>query len=97
MNRPLRLRRGVIRLRIVQVVSAIEVMNDPKVRATLVGDRRQALDEVVCLFERAKSNQIDGYVEVDERHVGGILKVLIELVPWLRDLLFRFFNDDEQN
>ncbi|MBX3324079.1 MAG: hypothetical protein KF757_13950 [Phycisphaeraceae bacterium] len=96
MNKPLRLRRGVIRLPIVQVVSAIEVLNDPKMRATLVGDRRQAIDEVVRLLERARSNQIDGMVEVDERHVGGILRVLIELVPWMRDLLFHFF-DDEQN
>ena len=86
-----------IRLPMVQVVSVIEVITDPKVQATLVGDRRQAIDEVVRLLERAKSNQTDGLVEVDERHVGGILRVLIELVPWMRDLLFHFFKDDEQN
>lgn len=97
MARLSRLRSGVIRLRIVQVESAIRVMNDPKVRATLIGDRRQSLDDVVRLLERAKSNQIDGIVEVDERHVSGILKVLVELVPWMRDLLFHLFNDDEQN
>lgn len=97
MNRPLRLRYGAIRLPIVQVVSAIEVMNDPMVRATLVGDRRQALDEVVRSLERARSNQIDGKVEIDERHVSDILNVLIELVPWMRDLIRDLLNDDEQN
>jgi len=96
MDPPLQLRSGAIRLPIVEVEFAIRVMNDPKVRATLVGDRRQIVDTALRILDEAKQNQIDGRIEVDERHARILLLAIGVTQAWMRDLLFFRFEDDEQ-
>lgn len=98
MNRPLRLRCGAIRLPIVEVEFAIRVLRDPKVRATLVGDRRQIVDTALRVLNEAKQDQIDGRILVDEKHLRVLLLAIGVTQAWMKDLLFfRFEDDDEQN
>lgn len=96
MNRPLRLRCGAIRLPIVEVEFAIRVWNDPKMRTTLVGDRRQIVDTALRILHEAKQNQIDGQIELDDRHVRVVLLAIGVTQAWMRDLLFFRLEDDEQ-
>ncbi len=93
---PSRLRSGAIRLPIVEVEFAIRVMNDPKFRTTLIGDRRQIVDTALRILTEAKQNQIDGRIELDERHIRMVLLAVGVTHGWLHDLLFFRFEDDEQ-
>lgn len=97
MDRLSRLRCGAIRLPIVEVEFAIRVWNDPKMRATLVGDRRQIVDTALRILDEAKQDQIDGQIEVDERHVRMVLLAIGVTQAWIHDLLFFRLEDDEQN
>lgn len=96
MDQPSRLRCGAIRLPIVEVEFATRVWNDPKVRATLAGDRRQIVDTALRILDEAKQYQIDGRIEVDGQHVRILLLAIGMTVAWMRDLLFFRFEDDEQ-
>lgn len=97
MNRPLRLRYGALRLPIVEVEFAIRVMIDPKFRTTLVGDRRQIVDTALRVLDEAKQDQIDGQIELDDRHVRVVLLAIGVTQAWMHDLLFFRLEDDEQN
>lgn len=97
MNRPLRLRYGAVRLPIVEVEFAIRVMTDPKFRTTLVGDRRQIVDMALRILDEAKQDQIDGQIELDDRHIRVVLLAIGVTQAWMHDLLFFRLDDDEQN
>lgn len=97
MDPPSRLRCGAIRLPIVEVEFAIRVWNDPKMRATLVGDRRQIVDTALRILDQAKQDQIDGQIELDDRHVRVVLLAIGVTQAWMHDLLFFRLEDDEQN
>lgn len=92
-----RLRFGAIRLPIVEVEFAIRVMNDPKVRATLVGERRQIVDMALRILDEVKQDQIDGQIELDGRHIRVVLLAIGVTQAWMHDLLFFRLDDDEQN
>ena len=96
MTTPLRQWLEPFRLPIVEVEFAIRVWNDPKMRATLVGGRRQIVDTALRILDEAKRNQIDGQIEVDGRHVRIFLLAIGVTQAWMRDLLFFRFEDDEQ-
>jgi len=76
---------------------AIRVWNDPKMRANLVGDRRQIVDMALRILDEAKQDQIDGQIELDDRHVRVVLLAIGVTQAWMHDLLFFRFEDDEQN
>ncbi len=97
MSSPLRLRHGAIRLPIVEVEFAIRVMNDPKFRTTLVGDRRQIVDTALRILDEAKQDQIDGRIELNEQDARILLLAIGTTQAWMHDLLFFRFEDDEQN
>lgn len=96
MNKPLRLRLEPLKLPIVEVEFATRVWNDPKVRATLVGDRRHTVDTALRILSEAKRDQIDGEIEVDGQHLRILLLAFGATMSWMRDLLFFQFDDDEQ-
>lgn len=96
MTVPLRRRLEPFGLPIVEVEFATRVWKDHKVRATLVGDRRQIVDMALRILDEAKQNQIDGRIEVDERHARILLLAIGVTQAWMRDLLFFRFEDDEQ-
>ena len=96
MNHHVRRRLEPFRLPIVEVEFAIRVMNDPKVRATLVGDRRQIIDTALRILSEAKENQIDGQIKLDERDIRVVLLAVGVTQAWMCDLLFFGFDDDEQ-
>jgi len=91
-----RLRFGAIRLPIVEVEFVTRVWNDPKVQATLVGDRRQIVDTALRILDEAKQDQIDGRIKLDERHVRVVLLAIGVTQAWMHDLLSFWFEDDEQ-
>ena len=97
MDRLSRLRCGALRLPIVEVEFAIRVWNDPKMRANLVGDRRQIVDMALRILDEAKQDQIDGQIELDDRHVRVVLLAIGVTQAWMHDLLFFRLDDDEQN
>ena len=91
-----RLRYGAVWLPIVEVEFAIRIFKDPKVRSTLIGDRRPIVDAALRILEEAKQDQVDGRIELDERHISVVLLAIGVNQAWLRDLLFSGFEDDEQ-
>lgn len=95
-NHPLRRRLESLWLPIVEVEFATRVWNDPRVRATLVGDRRQIVDMALSVLNEAKQDQIDGRIEVGGQHVRMLLMAIGVTQAWLSDLLFSRFDDDEQ-
>jgi hypothetical protein len=76
---------------------AIRVMIAPKFRTTLVGDRRQIVDTALRILDEAKQDQIDGQIELDDRHIRVVLLAIGVTQAWMHDLLFFRLEDDEQN
>ena len=96
MHHFVRLRLEPIRLPIVEVDFATRVFNDPRLRRTLVGGRRRIVDAALLILEEAKQNQIDGCIELDERHIRVVLLAVGITQAWMRDLLFFRLDGDEQ-
>lgn len=92
-----RLRCGVFGLPIVEVEFAIRVMKDPKFRTTLVGDGRQIVEMALRVLDEAVQDQVDGRIELDERHIRLVLLAIGVTQAWMHDLLFFRLDDDEQN
>jgi hypothetical protein len=95
MTRPVRKWLEPIRLPIVEVEFAIKVWRDPRLRATLIGDRRHIVDMALRTLDEAKRDQIDGQVEVDGQDVQILLLAFGVTQAWMHDLLFFRLTDDE--
>lgn len=94
MNRPGRLRYGVVRLPVALVAEFARALRCPKAVPARIGVRRQIVDEVLKRLDRAMRNQIDGLVEVDAETVNLIFRESIEAIGWFKDLLDDYFDEN---